>query len=153
MHDVIQNELEDYLGGSASRPFQAHLDKCRGCREELRAMQDVSGLFGALQNPPELDGPAPTPGFYYLISQRLETQRRQSLWSVFTFDPAFARRLVFSSLMALTVLGSYLVSRESAFAPASENPAAIMARHDSSVQHEDGNDRGRMLVTLASYEH
>lgn len=149
MHNEIQNELEDYLSGSASRDFHTHLASCQECGQEVREIQEVSGLFAALQSP---EAPGPAPGFYYRVSQRMANGRQGSFWSVFSFDPGFARRLVFSSLMTLAVLGSYLVSRETAYPPSNEGPAAIMARHDGSLPHDDRNDRGRMLVTLASYE-
>ena len=149
MHNEIQNELEDYLSGSASRRFHAHLEQCQDCSREVREIQEVSGLFAVLQSP---EAPEPAPGFYYRVSQRMANERQGSFWSVFSFDPGFARRLVFSSLMTLAVLGAYLVSRETAYPPSNEGPAAIMARHDGAVPHDDGNDRGRMLVTLASYE-
>lgn len=149
MHNEIQNELEDYLSGSASRPFHAHLEKCRECSREVREIQEVSGLFAVLQSP---EAPEPAPGFFYRVSQRMANERQGSFWSVFSFDPGFARRLVFSSLMTLAVLGGYLVSRETAYPPSNEGPAAIMARHDGSAPHQDGDDRGRMMVTLASYE-
>ncbi len=149
MHKEIQNELEDYLSGSASRGFHAHLESCGECLREVRQMQEVSGLFAVLQSP---ETPEPAPGFYYRVSQRMANERQASFWNVFSFDPGFARRLVFSSLMTLAVLGTFLVSRETAYPPSNEGPAAIMARHDGSIPHDDGNDRGRMLVTLASYE-
>lgn len=149
MHNEIQNELEEYLSGSASRPFHAHLESCQECRREVQEFQEVSGLFAVLHS---TEAPEPAPGFYYRVSQHMTNERQGSFWSVFSFDPGFARRLVFSSLMTLAVLGAYLVSRETAYPPSNDGPAAIMARHDGSIAHDDANDRGRMLVTLASYQ-
>ncbi|MGI8990817.1 MAG: anti-sigma factor family protein [Bryobacteraceae bacterium] len=152
MHRVIENELEDYLTGSpahaGSRAFQSHLAECAGCSAEILQMQEVSGLFESLrpETPVEV-----APGFHYRVTQLIESRRRESFWNVFSFDPGLARRVVFSSLVTLAILGSYMVSRESGY-PAPESPSVIMARHDTSIAHDDSNDRGQMLVTLASFE-
>ncbi|MDQ6665127.1 MAG: hypothetical protein M3Z23_12115 [Acidobacteriota bacterium] len=157
MHRVIENELEDYLAGSpdctASRAFHAHLAECAGCRAEVVEMQEVSGLFSSLRSDLRSDAPVEiAPGFHYRVTQLIESRRNESFWNVFSFDPGLARRVVFSSLLTLAVLGSYLVSRESGY-PAPQSPSVIMAQHDTSMPHDDSNDRGQILVTLASFEH
>lgn len=148
MHDVIENELESYLSGTASGRFHAHLKECGDCRREVGAMQGLSGLFSELRSE---DAPSPTPGFYVLLKNSLEA-RRPSFWDIFSIDPAFARRIAFSSLMMLAILGGFLVSREAQYTPVPAGPEAILA-HDTSAAHESGAaDRDRMLVTLASYQ-
>ncbi len=152
MHRVIENGLEDYLAGSqeraVSRAFDAHLAECADCSAEILEMREVSGLFASLRSetPAEI-----APGFHYRVTQLIEIRRKESFWNVFSLDPGLARRVVFSSLLTLAVLGSYLVSRESGY-PAPESPSVIMAQHDTSISHDDSNDRGAMLVTLASFE-
>ena len=70
--------------------------------------------------------------------------------SFFALDLAFGRRLVFTCLLTLAVLGSYLVTRETG-EPAIQSPEMIMAQQDSpsfdSVQAHEA-----MLATLTSYE-
>jgi len=53
---------------------------------------------------------------------------------------------VFASLLTLAVLGTVLVSRETAYAPAPTTPEAVMANDQGSPTAD------RMLVTLAAYE-
>ncbi len=148
MHEVILKGLEEYLSGSSTRDFDAHLQSCGSCGNEVRQIRETSGLLTVLQCSIEVDT---VPGFYPRLANRIDTQRRQSLWSVFSLDPAFGRRVVFASLMTLGVLGSVLVTRERSFTNES-GPEAILA-HDSSVQHVDGADRDRMFITLATYNH
>ena len=74
-----------------------------------------------------------------------------SIANLFGLDWAFGRRLVFASLLFLAVLGSYLVSRETRYAP-EPSPEAVMAQQDSpAFGSAPGHDA--MLVTLTAYEH
>lgn len=150
MHRVIEDGLEDYLGGQVRRDFQAHLDQCVECRTEVQEFEELSGLFKELR----VEEPVqPAPGFYFRVSQSIEAQRQPSIWSIFSLDAAFGRRVAFGSLMTLAVVGSFLVSRETGFDMQNLNsPEAVMASHDVSVPHESSTDRDRMLVTLASYD-
>jgi anti-sigma factor RsiW len=150
MHKVIEDGLEDYLGGQVRRDFQAHLQQCGECRTEVQEFQELSGLFKELR----VEEPVhPSPGFYFRLSQNIEAQRQPSIWSIFSLDAAFGRRVAFASLMTLAIVGSFLVSRETGFETLSGNgPEAVMASHDVSVPHESSTDRDRMLVTLASYD-
>jgi anti-sigma factor RsiW len=150
MHDVIENGLEEYLGGKVRRDFQAHLAQCAECRAEVRQFEEFSGLFQALREPEPVQ---PEPGFYFRLSQNIDAQRQPSIWSIFSLDAVFGRRVAFASLMMLALAGSFLISRETGFERLNMNsPEAVMAAHDVSVPHEPSADRDRMLVTLASYE-
>lgn len=150
MHDVIQNGLEEYLGGQVRRDFQAHLAECAECRTEVRQFEDLSGLFHALREP---DPVQPEPGFYFRVSRNIEAQSQDSIWSIFSLDAVFGRRVAFASLMTLALVGSFLISRETGYqAPGRIGPEAAMASHDVSVPHESSADRDRMLLTLASYD-
>lgn len=149
MHEVIQDGLEDYLGGHARRDFQAHLDVCAECKSEVLEFQQLSGMLHEFR---DVEPVEPAPGFYFRLSQTLEANRKPAFWSLFSLDGIFGRRLVFASLMTLTVMGGILISEETGdFGPTAE-PDTIIASHDFSIPHESGADRDRMMVTLASYE-
>jgi anti-sigma factor RsiW len=150
MHDVIENGLEEYLGGQVRRDFQAHLAECEECRVEVRQFEELSGMFRALSEPEAIQ---PNPGFYFRVTRTIEAQQKPSIWSMFSLDAVFGRRVAFGSLITLALVGSVLVSSESIFdAPGMNGPEQAMASHDVSVPHESSLDRDRMLVTLASYE-
>jgi anti-sigma factor RsiW len=150
MHDVIENGLEEYLGGQVRRDFQAHLAECEACRVEVRQFQELSGLFQSLREPEPIQ---PDPGFYFRVTQTIESQQQPSFWSVFSLDALFGRRVAFASLMMLAVVGSVLVFSETGYeAPGVSGPEEAMAAHDVSIPHESSVDRDRMLVTLASYQ-
>jgi hypothetical protein len=150
MHDVIENGLEDYLGGQVRRDFQAHLDQCAECRAEVRQFEDLSSCLKDLRVAEPVQ---PEPGFYFRLSQNIEAQRRLSIWSIFSLDAVFGRRVAFASLMTLALVGSFLVSRESGFeTPNLNSPEAVLASHDVSAPHDSSADRDRMLFALASYD-
>ena len=128
MHAVVMQGLEEFLSGTldpaAQREFEAHLKYCEACRSEVRSVQEVSQCFSALR--PD-EAVVPAPGFYARMMQQLGEQKAApSLANLFGLDLAFARRLVFTCLLTLAALGSYLVSRETAY-PAGPSPEAIMA--------------------------
>src|SRR2546423_798125 len=150
MHNIVQKGLEDYLGGRAPRDFQAHLDRCSECAEEVVAMRELSGMFSVLR--PQEDAPQEVPpAFYVQVAQRIESSRPKPIfWNVFSQEPSFLRRVAFASLMLLAILGSYLASRESVYSKV-RSPEVLMAEHDTSGPHDGGADRGPMLVTLAAY--
>jgi anti-sigma factor RsiW len=148
MHSVVMESLEDYLAGelqpAALREFESHLDVCSKCREEVRSMAGVGGLFAILKG----DGaPEPSPRFCANVMQWVEErQRTPSFSGLLALDFAFGRRLAFAALLTLAVLGSYLVSRETDYT-VGPSPEAVMAQDNNS-----GADRGQMLVTLTTYE-
>jgi anti-sigma factor RsiW len=158
MHAVVQNGLEEYLSGSARRDFQAHLDSCAECRREVAEFSGLSGLLGALRVTANIEEALePAPGFYYRLTQTLETERSaRSPWSVFSIGAAFGRRVAFASLMMLAVVGSLLISHESSFGLASDERepiTKIMASHDSTAPRNSVENRDRMMLTLATYNH
>jgi anti-sigma factor RsiW len=145
MHQAIVDSLEEYLGGvltpTARRDFDAHLTTCDECRREVNGMLDISTLFESLRPAEEI---LPSPGFCARVMQEVGKSQAPSFWSLFSLDAAFGRRVVFASLLTLAVFGSYLVSRETGYAPGPSSPEAVMAEHNT--------NRDAMLVTLASYE-
>ena len=154
MHQTIQDGLEDYLAGtvgSADRArVDAHLRDCAECRMEVEMMKEMSDLFSSFQSP---DPPLPAPGFYARVSNLIEKQQPESLWSIF-LEPVFGRRLALASLLLLAMLGTVLVSRETeeyAFGP---SPEMILAVEKDAPLIEAGPamDRDQMLFTLASHK-
>jgi len=145
MHAVIIEDLEDYLAGTlpfaVDRRFQAHLEKCGACRREVREMQAMRDLVACLA---PVDAEAP-PEFVARVMQEVARQPEQTFWSIFG-DFAFGRRVAFAALLTLAALGTVLVSRETAYAPAPPTPQAVMANDNGSPTAD------RMLVTLTNYE-
>jgi len=146
MHAVIIDDLEEYLSGSlplASRDrFEAHLSTCGACRGEVHEIGEVAGLLASLKPVETAD---PPPGFVARIMLSVAERPAPSFWTLFG-DFAFGRRVVFASLLTMAALGTFLVSRETAYAPAPPTPEAVMA--DSGVSA----NADQMLVTLANYE-
>ncbi|MBZ5725548.1 MAG: zf-HC2 domain-containing protein [Acidobacteriia bacterium] len=152
MHAVVMESLEEYLSGllepAAQRDIEAHLSNCGTCREEIRAMQDLTQLFGTLRSEETWQ---PSAGFYAGVRQQIGERRAAPSFAGFlALDLAFGRRLVFASLLTLAVLGSYLVTRESAYA-GGPSPAAIMAQQNS-PEFDSASAQDNMLITLTAYE-
>jgi predicted anti-sigma-YlaC factor YlaD len=153
MHAVVMQSLEEYLSGSltpaAQREIDAHLKGCDTCRSELRSMQEVSELFDSLQAE---EAVVPSTGFYARVMQQVEEHSAApSLANLLGLDVAFGRRLVFACLLTLAVLGTYLISRETAY-PAGPSPETIMAQQESPA-FDSAPAQDNMLVTLTAYDH
>lgn len=153
MHAVVMDSLEEYLAGTlepaGQREIEAHLSTCESCREEIHGMQEVAQLLTSLR--PE-EALVPVPGFYARVLEQVGARKAvPSFASLFALDFAFGRRLIFASLLTLAVLGSYLLSRETAYV-SGPSPETVMAQQESpafdSVPAPDN-----MLVTLTAYEH
>ena len=153
MHDIVVDELERHLSGTASRAFYDHLDVCSACRAEVSRMEEVSMLLREMRSTEAENGfefaPKPSPAFYNRVSWRIVEQQRKEAWGLFSPGAVFFRRVAFASLLLLAGLGSFLISREASFS--GTDAAAIMAQHDPSEAHTESSDRDRMLVTLATY--
>jgi hypothetical protein len=148
MHDIVVDELERHLSGTASRAFYNHLDGCAGCRAEVAGMEDVSLLLRELREP----NPAPEPSFFFYnrVAGRIVEHERKEAWGLFSPGVVFFRRVAFVSVLVLAGLAGYLITTQSS--PAGGTDAAtIMGQHDPSVDHTNGSDRDHMLVTLATY--
>jgi anti-sigma factor RsiW len=152
MHAVVVDSLEEYLAGALEpavlRDIEAHLKTCKACREEVAGMQQVSLWMGALKSEKPA---APSQGFYARVMRQVgERKPLPTFADLFSLDLAFGRRLVFSCLLTLAVLGSYLVTRENG-EPAVLSPEAVMAQQEAptfdSVQAHEA-----MLATLTRYE-
>jgi hypothetical protein len=152
MHDIVVDQLERHLSGTASRAFYNHLDLCAECRAEIAEMDELSILLREMrvnsENPAEAP-PQPSLGFYNRVANRIVQDQRKEAWGLFSPGVGFFRRVAFASLLLLAGLGSFLVARESSFS--GTDAASIMAQHDPVSAHTESSDRDRMLVTLATY--
>jgi len=153
MHAVVMESLEEFLAGTLEpverHTIEAHLGNCAACREELQGMEDLSLLFGSLHAEEPFEA---APGFYARVMRQVEERKAVPSWSnIFTLDPAIGRRLVYSCLVVLVAMGTFLISSERAYTSV-PMPDALMAEQtqpafDSAPAPES------MLVTLANYEH
>ncbi|MBI2679381.1 MAG: hypothetical protein HYX25_00050 [Candidatus Solibacter usitatus] len=145
MHQVIVDRLEDYLAEASNIPreFTAHLEACAECRIEVREMQEIGAAFEALRSPAAEFTPAP--GFYARLNTFIEDREARSFWRLFSWEPVFGRRVAFASLMALFVLGSFLVSRETEYAAGPSSPEQLIA-HQELSENPDA-----MLASLVGY--
>jgi anti-sigma factor RsiW len=151
MHDVVVNELEDHLAGTASPEFHAHLAACPACRTEVGSMTEISQLLAELKTDPEMAA-APSPYFYTRVAANIVEHQNTDHWGLLAPGAAFFRRVAFASLVVLACLGSYLVMREGDTSiDRGTDAAAVIAQHDSTADHAASSDRNLMLVTLASY--
>jgi predicted anti-sigma-YlaC factor YlaD len=149
MHDIVVDELERHLSGSASRAFYSHLDGCAECRAEVDGMEDVSLLLREFRAEPE-SAPEPSFFFYNRVAGRIIEHERREAWGLFSPGVVFFRRVAFTSVLLLAGLAGYLITSQSPSAEGTD-AATIMGQHDPSVDHENGSDRDHMLVTLATY--
>jgi len=151
MHAVVMQSLEEYLCGAVEpatlREIEAHLSACEMCREDVRSMRDVSHRMGSLRVE---EAVVPAPGFYARVMQEVDRRAAPSVARLLGLDFAFGRRLMFASLLTLAVLGSYLVSRETAY-PGGPTPEAVMAQQESPA-FDSAPGQDNMLVSLTAYE-
>lgn len=154
MHAVVMDSLEEFLAGtlepSERTSIEAHLGSCAACREELQGMEDVSLLFDALRPQDEIEI-EPAPGFYARVAAQIAERNAAPSWNnFFALDPAWGRRLVFSCLLVLAAMGTYLVSNERGYF-SGPMPDAVMAQQ-TQPSFDSAPASESMLVTLASYE-
>ena len=98
-----------------------------------------------------MDELAPAPGFYARVMRRVGDRHAvPSFAGWFALDFAFGRRLVFSSLLTLAVLGTYLITHEVEY-PTGLSPDAIMAQQDAPA-FDSARAQENMLATLTTFE-
>ena len=158
MHQTIRDRLEDYLEGACSseakRALDEHLEKCAACRDEVALMKAQSAMLQDLRLAEKTD---PAPGFYARVMNRIEVRRTVSFWNLL-LDPVFGRRLVYATLTAVLVMGTYLATTEPvpttlASAAAEATPEIELARPDASavIGSDETQDRDAVLVQLATH--
>ena len=161
MHESIKGNLEDYLNGCREwipKEFHAHLRACEGCASELKLLEQQSEMLRALRPPEdpheEMDPPA---GFYARVMERIDDQRRSSVWSVF-LEPRFGRRLAVASAALVLLLATYLVTTEPGGLELAPQSAVVLTSdpgiEDAAIQQDtqaQQQQRDAVLVDLASY--
>jgi predicted anti-sigma-YlaC factor YlaD len=153
MHAVVMESLEEFLAGTLEplerRSIEAHLGNCVACREELQGMEDLSLLFRSFRPQEEIE---PSPGFYTRVMTQVAERNAAPSWSnFFALEPALGRRLVFSCLLVLVAMGTYLISNERGYS-SGPMPDAVMAEQ-TQPSFDSAPASESMLVTLANYEH
>jgi len=155
MHALIKERLEEYLRGSGGQAdlaaFRAHLASCGACSAEIEGMQSQVRLLQLLRLPDEVE---PQAGFYARVIERIDAQQSASPLYAF-LDLRLAHRLMFASLTAVIVFGSYLAYTERAPLLGESGPVAVLASQPAErdlVGAHQAQDRETVLVALASYE-
>jgi hypothetical protein len=114
-------------------------------------MRAQSAMFQALRTPGEIE---PSVGFYARVMNRVETQARPSVWSLFG-ESLFAKRLAYASATALVLLGTVFVSSTTE-APMNEiQPEVVLSGLSDPppvTMDDQQKDREVVLVNLATYE-
>jgi hypothetical protein len=131
--------------------FRAHLASCGECSGEIEGMQSQVRLLQLLRWSEEVD---PGAGFYARVLERIDAQRSASPLYAF-LDLHLAHRLMYASLTAVIVLGSYLVYTERSPSFGDLGPVAILASQTPArdqVGADPVQDRETVLVALASYK-
>lgn len=157
MHDPIRENLEDFLTGASRRmpqEFQAHLEACGECADELRLLERQSRMLQALKADADIE---PRPGFYARVIERIEARGPASIWTLL-LEPSFGRRLALASATLVVLLGTYLVTTEAGDNGIVSNPVAVAYNDTTSPVDVAGSDtlqrqrqRDAVLVNLASY--
>ena len=89
MHDIVMDEFERHVSGSASRAFYDHLDQCVECRAEVSALDEVSLLIRELK-PMAETVPEPRLGFYNRVAGTIVENQRKEAWGLFSPGAAFS---------------------------------------------------------------
>ena len=152
MHEPIIGNIEEYLSGVRIPQVEDHLQQCEECRNELALMMEHSSLLRSLQTNEsvELAG-----GFYARVMNRIETQAKPSVWTLFG-ESLFARRLAYASMAFVLVLSAAFLADPpgEVLAPAG-SPEGIIAYEPQPSEPALGNDqqkdREAILVQLATY--
>jgi hypothetical protein len=157
MHEPIEEGLERHLLGekdrTSLRAFDAHLENCEECRSEVRELTLHSQLLKVLRPPADIE---PSAGFYARVVNRIETQAKPSFWNLL-LDPTFGRRLVYATLTAVLLMGTYMISTEPGdsveLAQQPPTPEAILAAPETppALGENPERDRDAILVSLTTY--
>lgn len=157
MHRPIKDRLEDFLQGACEREelreFEAHLEECEDCFQQVQQMREQAHSVRALRTQELI---SPQPGFYGRVMARIESQPRPTIWSLL-LDPVFGRRLVYATAMLLLIFGTYLVSTgNESIVAANSGPEVILATQDQTpLAHQPADpqsQRDAVLVNLATYQ-
>jgi len=143
------HEPGKYIGPSRAEQDQSRASEPFGGDQMSEA--DLDRLLAELKAPEDV---GPAPGFYARVMDRIESQRSNSIWSVF-LEPIFGRRLALVSGLLMLLLGAAL------FVPSSEFDDGMMAKGSGSISsREEGlprvvtadQDKDEVLVNLVTYQ-
>jgi len=150
MHQPVWEGIEAYLVGKPDATFLRHIEECSECREAVETMDAQAELIRVLKAPPELD---PSPGFYARVMERIESQKANSIWSVF-LEPLFARRVVYASAVLTLLLGVFLFTSPKQEVMAGSMPEQILSEEvPPPAQLVDlEQDRNVVFVQFATYQ-
>ncbi len=129
--------------------------------------EQLTELLRELRCPEDV---APRPGFYAKVMDRIETQQKSSIWSIF-LEPVFSKRLAFASMAMIVLLGITLFNAapqdeeemfDSGLEPVAsyreDLPAPALGRRMDALRAEPvarmDAEQGRnvVLVDLVSYQ-
>ena len=111
LEDALTRGLElraeaDMQEGASGSEIAAHLARCAGCREALRAAQEAQALLRDGLEPTAEPHPALVTRVMAGIRER-EAERRQEATAFWGPIEQLARRLAWVTTLALLVLGAY----------------------------------------------
>src|SRR3954468_21573871 len=115
------HEPGKYIGPSRAEQDQSRASEPFGGDQMSEA--DLDRLLAELKAPEDV---GPAPGFYARVMDRIESQRSNSIWSVF-LEPIFGRRLALVSGLLMLLLGAAL------FVPSTEFDDGMMAKGSGSI--------------------
>ena len=152
MHEPLKGRIEDYLAGGSDLPaVEQHLANCQSCNAEASMMRLQAELFRSLQSTQEI---VPDASFYARLMTRIETQATPSIWNIFG-ESIFAKRLAYSSLTLVVLLGTYFISSTTVDPElANSSPEMLMSSdpHSTEVGADPQRDREAILVNLATFQ-
>lgn len=153
MHEPVKESLEDYLWAPDRRSLpqvDAHLEACQPCRATVDRMRRQAVLLQSLRSPDQAE---PGVGFYARVLDRIDSQRRASIWAIF-LDP-FGKRLTYASAVLLVLLGGYIYTLESDTGTTLASTTEQILVDDQNrpqIDADQQSGRDAVLVNLATFE-
>lgn len=127
--------------------------------------EQLTELLATLRCP---EGIEARPGFYAKVMDRIESQQKSSIWSVF-LEPVFSKRLAFASMAMILLLGvalfnaapqedeEFFASREVPYVSSEDQAAPVLGGVDALraqpvATMDAAQFRDVVLVDLVSYQ-
>ncbi len=156
MEERIRERAEDYLDGRLSGAVDPIVDRLLENHPADRSLLDQFAEQALLIRK-TLRGPemSPPPGFYSRVLARIQAEDSQAtFWSIFT--GTFGQRLVYASAALLVLMGvaMWTTDGELPRQEFAEAPVRMLIddRPEVHLVGEQFEDRGRVFVSLASYD-
>ncbi len=157
MHGSIRDHVEDLLAaknvagehaGLLPDDLLCHLSSCDDCLCGVETMKEQCELFRSLRPVEELE---PAPGFYGRVLQRIEDKTTTSIWSVLIYS-SFGKRLMYGSLSAALILGTYVITQESLDGHLRRDAGVVFENHyDAPVVGNPDEQRDAVLENFAAH--